>query len=173
MSNTPTDPTQSAEDQKSGALGSATYEIIRNRLSTQAKTLGERIRQLDARRQEVFGSVESKLLQAERINTVHNCIPRDLVPLGDGRFLFGFNVRFGLKKTVELGDVFAIYQRDDATGTFKEQPLTPLEDPGFLSDFQRIYTVYEKTVFAKFSVVGANVFMVFQTGTQISVVRGF
>src|SRR5687768_16642179 len=73
-------------------LGSATYEIIRQRLSAQGEALRERLSKLDARRQEVFGAVEFKLLQADRIVTEHNCIPRDMVQLGRGKFLFGFKI---------------------------------------------------------------------------------
>ncbi len=148
------------------ALGSATYEIIRQRLGTQADTLRDRTKQLDARRQEVFGSVESKLLQADRVNTAHNCIPKDMIQIGQGRFLFGFNVRFGLKKEIELGDVFGIYLRDEEAGTFREEPLTILEDKSFLTDFKRIYTVYEKTAFSKFSLIEGHLYMVFQTGAN-------
>ena len=85
------------------ALGSATYEILRQRLQTEAEVLRERLSRLDARRREVFGSIEFKILKADRIVTAHNCIPRDMVQLGRGRFLFGFNVRFGLKQEVGLG----------------------------------------------------------------------
>src|SRR5205085_859692 len=97
---------ETAAPAASGAtLGSATYEIIRQRLQAQGALLRERMGQLDARRQEVFGAIEFKLLQADRISTAHNCVPRDMVQMGQGRFLFGFNVHFGLKKEVELGDV--------------------------------------------------------------------
>ena len=41
------------------ALGSATYEIIRQRLQTHGAALRERMTRLDARRQEVFGAIES------------------------------------------------------------------------------------------------------------------
>jgi hypothetical protein len=37
----------------------------------------------------------------------------DMVQLDAGRFLFGFNVQLGLKKEMELGDVFAVYRRDE------------------------------------------------------------
>lgn len=146
------------------ALGSATYEVIRQRLRAQGDRLRESLGRLDARRQEVFGHIDFKLLQAERIVTSHNCIPRDMVQLGDGRFLFGFNVRFGLKKEFDLPDVFAVYQRDDATGTFKEQSLDVLRDKAFLADFKRIYNVYEKAAFTKFSLITGNLFMVFSIG---------
>lgn len=167
-----TDPTSPAPETPT-SLGSATYEIIRQRLGTQADTLRERMKQLDARRQEVFGAVESKLLQSDRVNTTHNCIPKDMVQIGHGRFLFGFNVRFGLKKDMELGDVFGIYLRDEEAGTFREEPLTALEDKAFLTDFKRIYTVYEKTVFSKFSLIDGQLYMVFQTGTNASDIAVF
>jgi hypothetical protein len=159
------DPTQPPAP-TDATLGSATYEIIRQRLGAQADTLRDRTKQLDARRQDVFGAVETKILQADRVNTEHNCIPRDMVQLGNGRFLFGFNVHFGLKKEMELADVFGIYLRDEEAGVFREEPLLPLEDPAFLTDFKRIYTVYEKTVFSKFSLINANLYMVFQTGNN-------
>jgi hypothetical protein len=146
------------------ALGSGTYEIIRGRLQAHGATLRERMAQLDARRREVFGSVEFKLLQSERVTTAHNCVPRDMVQLGEGRFLFGFNVQLGLKREVELGDVFAIYRRDEADGTFKEAGLEPLHDKEFLLDFRRLYTVYEKAAFSKFSLIDGNLYLVFQTG---------
>lgn len=167
-----TDPT-SPPPETPAALGSATYEIIRQRLGGQTDTLRERMKLLDARRQEVFGSVETKLLGAERVTTAHNCVPCDMVSLGNGRFLFGFNVRFGLKKEIELGDVFGIYLRDDSAGAFREEPLTLLENAQFLTDFKRIYTVYEKTVFKRFSLLEGQLYMVFQTGSNPSDIAVF
>jgi hypothetical protein len=146
------------------ALGSATYEIIRQRLNAQGALLRERMARLDARRQQVFGAVEFKLLQADRVTTAHNCVPRDMIQLGAGRFLFGFNVQFGLKKEIELSDVFAIYERDEAAGTFKEAALDPLQDKQFIADFKRLYNVYARAFFAKFSLIEGSLFMVFQIG---------
>ncbi len=168
------DPTPSATAPASpapaqpSALAGATYEIIRQRLAANSATLRERMGQLDARRQEVFGRIESKLLQADRVTTAHNCIPRDMVQLGHGRFLFAFNVRFGLKKEMDLADVFAIYRRDEATGGFKEEPLEPLQDKQFVADFKRLYNVYEKTAFRKFAVIGGNLYAKFGTGASLN-----
>ena len=108
--NPPTSPatppsSEGAPPVAASVLGSATYEIIRQRLQAQGALLRERTKNLDASRKEVFGSIEFKLLQADRITTAHNCIPRDMIQLGGGRFLFGFNVNFGLKKEIELADV--------------------------------------------------------------------
>jgi hypothetical protein len=163
----PTTPAQPS------ALAGATYEIIRQRLAANSTALRERMGRLDARRQDVFGRIESKLLQADRITTAHNCIPRDMVQLGDGRFLFGFNVQFGLKKEIELGDVFAVFARDGETGSFKEAPLDILGDKRFLTDFKRLYNVYEKTTFSKFSLIDGQLYMVFRTGTGVNDIAAF
>jgi hypothetical protein len=149
-------------------LGSATYEIIRQRLNTQGAALRECLAKVDARRAEVFGTIEYKLLQADRIVTSHNCVPRDMVQLGHGRFLFGFNVQFGLKKEMELGDVFAVYRRDETAGTFKEDTLDVLNDKQFLLDFKRLYNVYEKTAFRKFAVIDGKLYMKFGTGAGLN-----
>ena len=154
-------------------LGSATYEIIRQRLQGQGAVLRERLSQLDGRRQEVFGTVEFKLLQAFRIVTAHNCIPQDMVQLGEGEFLFGFNVQFGLKKEVDLENVFAVYSRDQQSGAFKEAGLDALRDPGFVTDFKRLYNVYERAAFQKFSVIEGKLYMVFSIGAALTDVAVF
>ncbi|MFU8892892.1 MAG: DNA repair ATPase [Luteolibacter sp.] len=168
----PSQPESAADvpkaDGASEALGSATYEIIRQRLAVQGESLRERMAELDSRRAEVFGSIEFKLLQADRIVTEHNCTPRDMVQLGDDRFLFGFNVRFGLKKEMEFADVFAVYRRNPETGAFHEDPLDVIDDHRFLTDFKRLYNVYERTAFRKFAVRDGKLFMIFGTGAAVT-----
>ena len=161
-------PETTATPTAAATLGSATYEIIRQRLQAQGTLLRERVNQLNARRQEVFGTVEFKLLQSDRVTTIHNCIPRDMVQLGRGRFLFGFNVQFGLKKEIALEDVFAIYHRDEADGAFKESTLEILQQKQFLTDFKRLYQVYDRAVFSKFSLIEGNLYMVFQIGAGVN-----
>jgi hypothetical protein len=165
---TPNEADAPKADAASEALGSATYEIIRQRLAVQGGSLRDRMARLDARRAEVFGSIESKLLQADRIVTSHNCMPRDMVQLGDDRFLFAFNVRFGLKKEMELADVFAIYRRDPETGAFREDSLDVINDDRFLTDFKRLYNVYERSSFRKFAVRDGKLFMKFGTGPALT-----
>jgi hypothetical protein len=164
----PTPAPETAAPSTAQTLGSATYEIIRQRLNTQGAALRERMAKLNARRSEVFGSIEYKLLQADRIVTSHNCVPRDMIQLGHGRFLFGFNVQFGLKKEMELADVFAVYRRDEEAGTFKEDNLDVLNDKQFLIDFKRLYNVYEKTAFRKFSAIDGKLYMKFATGAGLN-----
>ncbi len=81
------------------ALESSTYEIIQNRLQSHGKELQSRLGKLNDLRKEVFGSIETPLLGSERITTEHHCIPRDMLAVGN-RFLFGYNVTFGLKTEI-------------------------------------------------------------------------
>ncbi len=164
---------EAKSNQASETLGSATYEIIRQRLSTQGQNLREQMTLLDEQRKTVFGSVDYRLLQADRIVTANNCIPQDMIPLGKGRFLFGFNVRFGMKRTIELGDVFAIFHRDDALGDWKEDSLKALESGSFIDDFKRLYNVYDKASFKKFSIINGKLYMLFSTGPGVNDIAVF
>ena len=85
------------------ALESSTYEIIQNRLQSRGKELQSRLSQLNERRKEVFGSIETRLLGSDRITTEHNCVPRDMLAVGN-RFLFGYNVVMGLKTAVKINE---------------------------------------------------------------------
>src|SRR5690606_15722429 len=60
------------------------------------------------------------------------------------------------------------------TGNFKECDLELLNDPNFITDFKRLYNVYVKASFSKFSFIENSLFMVFHTGsnaTDISVFK--
>jgi hypothetical protein len=146
------------------ALGSATYEIIRQRLQAHGAALRERMARLDARRQEVFGAIESKLLQSDRITTAHNCVPRDMVPLGQGRFLFGFNVLFGLKKEIELADVFAAYERDEARARSRKDLRLPRRQGRSSPISNGCIRSTRRPLSAKFSLIGGHLYFVFQVG---------
>lgn len=93
---------------ESNNLAAGTYEVLRNRLREASKDLRERLSKLNETRAEVFGNIETSLVATERVNTEHNCVPRDIVSVGD-QFLFGYNVQFGLKTDIHLSDVFAAY----------------------------------------------------------------
>ncbi len=82
-------------------------------------------------------------------------------------------MQFGLKKEIELSDVFAIYDRDEAAGTFKEGGLEVLKQKEFVTDFKRLYNVYERAFFTKFSLIEGNLFMVFQIGAAVNDIAVF
>lgn len=143
------------------ALESSTYEIIQNRLQSHGKTLQSRLGKLNELRKKVFGSIETQLLCSDRITTEHNCIPRDMLAVGN-RFLFGYNVHFGLKSETHLSDVFSVYEfKED---TYHALPLDLIQNAAFEKDFKDIYRYYKNATFAKFFVKGPFLYMLFKVG---------
>ena len=152
------------------ALESSTYEIIRSRLDGQAAELRQRVNQLNDERKNVFGSIETTLLGTERVTTSNNCIPRDLVSIGDS-FLFAYNVHFGLKSERHLSDVFAVYKFEG--GAFHEQPLDLLADPQFERELLDVFRYYKNATFSHFDLKPPFVYMVFQVGKTATDVKTF
>ncbi len=153
-----------------GGLEGQTYEIIRKRLAASGVELRARLDRLNDDRKEVFGSIETALLSTKRITTDNNCVPRDMVEIGR-RFLFGFNVHVGLRAETVLKDVFAVYHFDG--DEFHPEPLDVLRGGPFEEDFRNLYKYYKHTRFAKFSVIGPHLFMVFRVGPGVDDIKIF
>ena len=173
----PEEPTAPEENSASNSapdqLEGGAYEIIRNRLSTHGAELRNRLGKLNAERQQVFGAVEPSLIATDRISTEHNCTPRDIIAIGGNRFLFGFNVQFGLKSTTELADVFSAYQYDPETHAFSEIGLEMLNQGSFAEDFAYLYKYYRETTFVKFRLIGPHLYMAFRVGKTVEDVKCF
>ena len=152
-------------------LEGGTYEIIRSRLAGFGAELRKRLGHLNAERQSVFGAVETALVATERVSTAHACIPRDMVPIDNDQFLFGYNVQFGLKSTTALADVFAIYRHGPETHVFTDAGLSLLSVEPFASDFSYLYKYYRETGFLKFHRIGVHLYMVFQVGKSVNDVK--
>ena len=151
-------------------LEGGTYEIICNRLVNQCDELHRRLDKLNTARKEVFGTIETKLLSTSRINTENNCMPRDMIPVGN-LFIFAYNVHIGLKSEVQLSDVFAVYSYENHE--FYGQSLELIKDEKFESDFKSLYRFYKNTYFAKFSLIDPYLYMVFQVGKSIADIKVF
>jgi len=151
-------------------LEGGTYEIIQSRLQKHKTDLVDRLNNLNDSRKEVFGAVETKLIANDRINTENTCIARDIVALGNN-CLFGYNVHFGLRTDIKLTDVFSLYTYKEQR--FQEQPLTLINDELFINDFQNLYKFYRNTFFAKFSIIGNYLYMVFQVNENTSDIKAF
>ena len=151
-------------------LTAGTYEVLRHRLRDAAGDLRQRLKRLNDERSEVFGNVETRLLATERVTTEHNCVPRDLISVGD-RFLFGYNVQFGLKTDIQLEDVFSIYRFQDHQ--FHSEPLELIRDTKFDSDFHELYRFYKDTTFARFFRDGPMLHMVFRVGKTSRDIKSF
>jgi hypothetical protein len=96
-------------DTSTPVLDQGTYEILRARLASHGADLRARLDKLNTARQEVFGAIATSLLTTERLTTKNNCTPRDIIPIGGNRFLFGYNVHIGLRTETRLDDVFRVY----------------------------------------------------------------
>lgn len=155
-------------------LEGGAYEVIRARLAKQGEILRERLDQLNAERREIFGAVETELLTTEQITTEHNCEARDMVSIGGDRFLFGYNIQFGLKKTTEVSDVFAAYGYDTETHEFRVLPVGEvLDSEAFREDFIYLYRYYKQTVFVKFMTLGPHLYLAMRVGAEIDDVKVF
>ncbi|AQZ67943.1 unnamed protein product [[Actinomadura] parvosata subsp. kistnae] len=146
-------------------LEAGTYEVLRNRLQAQAKALAEAAEAVNQERLRVFGGAELRLLGTERIRTENNCVPRDIVSLGDV-MLFGYNVFIGLKPETTVADVFAVHRfsREGDAFRFDADRLEALDDPAFRKDFAELYRYYKETRLQQLRRVEGKLLAVFQTG---------
>lgn len=153
-------------------LETGAYDILRQRLETQAADLRSRMDQLNAARKTLFGAREPQLAATNHVTTDNNCLPRDMAAIGH-TLLLGYNVHIGLRTGVKLQDVFSAYQFDAQSLSFQPLSLELIQDARFEEDFSNLYKYYRETVFAKFAFIGPNLFMVFQTGKTIADIRTF
>ncbi|MFF0092218.1 DNA repair ATPase [Streptomyces canus] len=150
-------------------LDTGTYDVLRDRLTAQAAELARRAEALNDRRAKEFGSTRFELSGAERLRTEHNCVPRDIVSVGDV-LLFGYNGFLGLKPDTAVGDVFALHDRelrrlpDDAVPGL-------LDDPAFVREFRALYRYYRQAHLLQLRYLSGKLLAVFQTGEQAGDIR--
>lgn len=162
------------EEDKKQKLEGGAYEVIRARLEKGGAELQTRLTDLNAQRQEVFGAVETELVSTERVSTEHNCVPRDIIAVGHNRFIFGYNIQFGLKATTAVEDVFSAYDYDPESHTFHPADLGEVfSDPTFSDDFKYLFKYYRDAVFVKFMVIGPHLFMALRIGKAITDLKAF
>ena len=171
-----TEADREAAHEQAAALDHGTYEVLRARLAGHAGELARRAEALNARRLEVFGGAETRLAGTERIRTAHNCVPRDVVALGDV-MLFGYNVFLGLKPETAVGDVFSLHRFTRGEDGVAFTPVGPeavpglLDDPRFLRDFADMYRYYRQARLLQLRLVDGRLLAVFQTGPRLSDLR--
>lgn len=153
-------------------IDAGTYEVLKQRLNKSSDELQNRMDSLNEVRKETFGNIPTTLLKTEKISTENNCIPRDMMAVGE-LFIFGYNVHIGLKSEVELSDVFSVYKFDNEHHTFHEQPLSLIDDTRFLEDFKQLYKYYKHTTFAKFVVIGPHLYFKFHTAKDGGAIKAF
>ena len=163
-----------SEETDKQQLEGGAYEVIQARLQKQSVDLRERLDKLNTERKDIFGAVEAALVSNERVTTEHNCTPRDLISIGNNRFLFAYNIQFGLKTTTDIKDVFAAYEYDVESHTFSPLAIEEvLVGDLFLDDFKYLYKYYRETVFAKMMRIGPYLYMALRIGKAYSDIKTF
>src|SRR5437868_6055510 len=156
-----------------GGIEAGTYEVLRNRLAVQAGELARAAEAVNAERLAVFGGAELRLIGTERIRTENNCVPRDIVSVGD-MMVFGYNVFIGLKPETAVDDVFSAhsFSRDGEAFRFDAGTLPALQEPRFRKDFAELYRYYKGTRLLQLRRLEGRLLAVFQTGpTDLRVLR--
>ncbi len=168
------DPDNSQFDQAVAEGGA--YDIIRRRLTEQGEQLKILTSALNQARLGEFGHSEMAVAARVRVRTENNCIPRDIVQVGNV-LLFGYNVFLGLKTETRVADVFALFRLegsgDDAA--MQEIPLagTFLTEPAFQRDFEELYRYYKHTHLVQLAVRNGKLLAAFQIGERRSDMRVF
>jgi hypothetical protein len=153
-------------------LDAGTFEVVRARLDEQGKALTALAGRLNARRLELFGGVATRLLSSARVRTEHNCIPRDIVNVGD-RLLLAYQVFLGLKSQIAIADVFTELV-DDGSGVANLDPEhTPrlLADPAFDKDFREVFQYYKDARLIHLRRTDRLLLAAFQTGSRLTDLR--
>lgn len=150
-------------------LAAGTYEVLRGRLREAAADLRGRFEQLNKARSEVFGNIETRLKTTAHVTTDHNCVPRDILAIGE-QLLLGYNVQFGLQTDIRPEDVFSLYRW---SGDIVQNVPLHLFDDRLRRDFSELYRYYKNTTFSRFYSSGPNHYFVFQVGKSHTDIKTF
>ncbi|HTF95879.1 MAG TPA: DNA repair ATPase, partial [Cellvibrio sp.] len=160
---------------KAVAEGGA-YEIIRKRLLDQGQLLNQKVRELNDARLAEFGSSAMVATARVRVRTENNCIPRDIVQVGD-YLLFGYNVFLGLKKETKVEDVFSLFIKKDTEAGVELEPVsfadTFLAEQSFVNDFEELYRYYKDTRIVELTINNGKLLAGFQIGERLDDIRVF
>ncbi|MGV9275756.1 DNA repair ATPase [Streptomyces griseosporeus] len=150
-------------------VDAGTYEVLRDRLTTQARELARRAGLLDSRRVEEFGTARLELAGTRRLRTDHACVPRDVVAVGDA-LLVGATDRPGPRPQTAVADVFALYDRE-----LNRLPETAvpglLDDPAFVREFADLHRYYRQARLLRLRRTDGRLLAVFRTGEKTDDIR--
>jgi len=170
----PTASTASQIDQAVAEGGA--YEVLRRRLVEQGAQLRGIAESLNAQRLAEFGSSQMAAVGRLRVRTEHNCVPRDLVQVGDC-LLFGYNVFLGLKRETQVEDVFSLYRLLEGPEGYDVEtvPLAGsfLAQGSFAQDFRELYAYYKNTRLLQLVRRDDTLLAAFQIGDRITDMRVF
>ncbi len=151
-------------------LSSGSYDILRQRLLNLDAELNRRLSGLNSRRRELFGGQDSQLVGDDRVTTAQNCVPRDLVSIGE-QLVLGYNVTVRRGADIELEDVFSTHLFDGEA--LRPAPSQLFDDPRFVKDFKELYRYYKTARFLQFWKRPGRLLLVFQSGASFQDVKVF
>lgn len=161
--------------QDGGGLDAGTYEVLRERMTAAAGDLAARAEKLNTRRVETFGGSELELAGSDRLQSGHDCVPRDLVQVG-GLLLMGSNSAAGPRPgsdPAEVADVFSLHRLGDGHFETAAEDAVPglLDDPRFRRDFAELYRYFREARLLWLRRTGSLLLAVFRTGEQLADIR--
>ncbi|MGA5703967.1 DNA repair ATPase [Peterkaempfera bronchialis] len=143
-------------------VDTATYEVLRTRLSDRAAELARRARELDGRRREAFGGTPLEPVAAVRAATAQPGAARDLAPLG-GLLLLGLFPASARDDVPEPEDVLAGYVPGDGDPAPAAVPGL-LDHPEFRRDFAELHRYYRDARLLRLQRTGTRLLAAFRTG---------
>jgi len=152
------------------------YDVIRKRLDEQGSRLKTLAQTLNKERLAEFGGVQIEAVGRTRVRTENNCVPRDIVQVGE-QLLFGYNVFIGLKKHTHIEDVFSVYTLEQVEDNFTLHPVdistSFLADTKFKHDFDELYRYYKDTRLVQLVIKEGKLLAGFQIGERLDDLRVF
>lgn len=167
--------------QQAMLLAGGSYELIQRRLQQAGSDFRSQLDDINQQRIAAFGNTQLAVLGRVRVRTENNCVPRDLVAVGD-TLIFAYNVFIGLKSSTQVSDVFSLHQLQQSTDEqgetvydVVEQPITGsfLEDSRFVRDFAELYNYYKHATLQHLFKQHGKLFAVFRIGERLSDIRVF
>ncbi|MBW1598623.1 DNA repair ATPase [Streptomyces sp. JJ38] len=154
------------------AMDTATYDVLRGRMTAAAQSLGERAEALNTRRAATFGAGGVELGHNGTLRTGQPRVPRDLTQVG-GLLLAGFHTPLAPGRETGVADVFTLYRLVDGEFTEAGPDALPglLDDPRFGRDFAELHRYYRQARLLRLRRVGALLLAVFRTGDRASDIR--
>lgn len=174
------EPENTTSPPEPAGIEGSNYDIIRKRLEDQAAELRQRTDALNAARAAKFGGTQMRVVGQERVRTEHNCVPRDIINIGQ-KLLFGYNVKMGLKAKTDVADVFTLHDfgpdpdaepgGEGARFKFSALPEKTadnfLSDAKFVQNFDELYNYYKDTRLSQLLRVEGRLLAVFQVGSTL------
>ncbi|MFJ7779287.1 DNA repair ATPase [Streptomyces yangpuensis] len=147
-----------------------TYEVLRDRLATQARELARGAESLNEARITVFGSSGLTLSGSGQLRTGDSRTAVDLIGVGD-HLLFGYDRSAGRGGgEAAVRDVLALYDRD--LNPLPEDAVPGLlDDPAFRHEFQALHRYYHDARLQRLRHVDGRLLAVFRTGERTEDIR--